>query len=102
MSGERPAATEPVLDDRRPRRPCGLSDANAATAIRRSPGGTTSNSLRRPARTAVVGDRDYGRHVRRQPASRRQGGVEPVSAAKGDDPRAHSRPRSRCSTRTVR
>ncbi|COX81299.1 Uncharacterised protein [Mycobacterium tuberculosis] len=28
------------------RRPCGLSDANAAKAIRRSPGGTTSSSLR--------------------------------------------------------
>ena len=27
-------------------RPCGLSDANAANAIRRSPGGTTSSSLR--------------------------------------------------------
>jgi len=26
--------------------PCGLSDANAANAIRRSPGGTTSSSLR--------------------------------------------------------
>ena len=28
------------------KRPYGLSDANAANAIRRSPGGTTSSSLR--------------------------------------------------------
>ena len=63
------------------------SPHSAASAIRRSPGGSTPNSPRsRPRRPAVVGDRDdrgqlVDGEVVDQPAQRRQRGVQAVAAA---------------------
>ena len=102
MARQCAAAAEAVLDDRRPQPPVrtvGCQRRQRHSQITRR---HHVQFAAQPARrAAVVGDGDHRGDVRGEPARRRQRGVEPVPAAEGDDPRAHSRPRSRCSTRTV-
>ena len=113
MTRQRAVAAEPVLDDGGPQ--------PAVRAVRGQRRQRHSQITRRddiefgaqpPGRAAVVGHRDDGGDVRGEPAGGGQGGVEPVAAAESDDARGgvrvqrphrpgHSRPRSRCSTRTV-
>ena len=102
VARQRAAATEPVLDDRRPQ--------PAVRAVRCQRRQRHSQITRRhhiqlaaqpTRRSAVVGDRDHRGDVRGEPAGGRQRGVQPVPATERDDPCTHSRPRSRCSTRTV-
>ncbi len=103
VAGKCAAAAEAVLEDRRPQ--------SAVRAVRCQSGQRHSQVARRhhiqlatkPARrTAVIGDRDHRGDVRSESAGSRQRGVEPMPTTEGDDARAHSRPRSRCNTRTVR
>ena len=102
MSGQSAAATEPVLDDRRPQLTvrgigCQRRQRHSQIAWRHD----VQLAAQPAGRAAVVGDRHHRGDVRREPSRRRQRGVQPVPSAEGDDARAHSRPRSRCSTRTL-
>ena len=102
MAGQCAAAAEPVLKDGRPQPPVravGCQGRQRHSQITRRH--HIEFAAQPSRRSAVVGNRYHGGDMRSEPAGGRQRGVEPVAAAQRDDARAHSRPRSRCSTRTV-
>ena len=72
-------------------RPHSSSPHSAASAIRRSPGGSTPELASQPAaRAAVVGDGHDGGGLVGDLAQRRERGGEPVAAAERDDARKSS------------
>ncbi len=102
MTGQCAAATEPVLNDRRPQSAVRAVRSQGRQRHSQVTGWHHVEFAAEPSgRTAVVGNRHHGRHMWAEPPGRRQGGVQPVPSTEGHDPRRHSRPRSRCSTWTV-
>ena len=103
-------AAEAVLEHAAQVWPQSSSPQSAASAIRRSPGGSTPNSRRsRPEEPPSSATVTTAVRSLRDPAQRRQRGGQPVAAAERDDVRVsrcralghgHSRPRSRCDAAT--
>lgn len=105
MPRQSAAATEPVLQDGRPQTPMWTVRSQGRQRHSQVAGRHHAEFAAQPARgSAVVGDRHHGGDVGGETPGRRQGRVQAVSAAQRDDAPverlAHSRPRSRCSTRT--
>ncbi len=105
VSGQGAVAAESVLQDGRPQLSvrtvrCQGRQGHSQIAWRHD-----AEFVAQPARrTAVIGDRHHRGDVGGQPPRRGQRCVQAVPTAQGDDALAirwaHSRPRSRCSTRT--
>lgn len=102
MPGQRATAAEPMLDDGRPQpavRTVGCQGRQRHSQI------TRRNDVELAAQPAggpaIVGDGDHRGDVVGEPAGRGQRRVQTMATAEGDDT-SHSRPRSRCRTRTVK